>query len=217
MTRRVSFGLLIVVALLTCGLALAAPPPAGRPAGLSPDYRAEQDGPVFMAVDPAGRLWAAWSYAQGGEFDVAVSVSEGRVWTFPTLLGVGNARNDVDPRIAFLADGRAVVAWWQEEAEGSPARVLHSTGAAPGDFSEPTVLRSESSRPSIFATSETGFTLGSVLADGSVAIDDVSVVPPSQSIRRGRERASPQGGTNGPDPMPTFVIRPPGEPPVPKF
>lgn len=218
MTRRVLFGLLIVLVLLGCGVSLAAPPLNGRPAGLSPDYRGEQDGPVFMAVDPGGRLWAAWSYAQGGEFDVAVSVSEGRVWTFPVLLGEANGRNDVDPRIAFLADGTPVVAWWQEATEGSTARVLHSAGTAAGGFSQPVVTRSESTRPSILATSEAGFTVGSVSIDGGVTIDDIDVTPPRQSIRRGRERASPDGGTNGPDPMPTFIIRPPnGEPPTPKY
>jgi hypothetical protein len=209
MKRNSILALLIVVTLCT-GTALAGLPPVARPAGLTPDYRAEGDGPVTMAVDPAGRMWAVWAYAQGGEFDVAVSVSDGRVWTFPTLLGVANGRNDIDPRIAFLPNGVPVVVWWQEGDATAGPSVLQSVGNAQG-FAPATTVRIGARQPQILATSAGSVTLGLLSASGDVQ----TMQSPTTPIQVGpgwRDKPSPDGGTNGPDPMPTLIIKPPGSP-----
>lgn len=188
---------------LGVGVALAGTPPVPRPAGLSPDYRAEGDGPVTMAVDPSGRMWAVWAYAQGGEFDVAVSVSDGRVWTYPTLLGVANGRNDVDPRIAFLPNGVPVVVWWQEATATNRAQIMQSVARA-GTFAPPTVVREGARRPAILSSTSAGLTLGLVDETGMVQ----TMSAPTPIDPRWGEKPSPDGGTNGPDPMPTLIIKP---------
>ncbi|MCU0231828.1 MAG: hypothetical protein MUC67_10695 [Acidobacteria bacterium] len=189
---------------LGTGAALAGTPPAARPAGLSPDYRAEGDGPVTMAIDPSGRMWAVWAYAQGGEFDVAVSVSDGRVWTYPTLLGVANGRNDVDPRIAFLPNGAPVVVWWQEATATHRAQVLQSVARAE-TFAPPTVVREGARQPAILSATGGSLTLGLVDEEGMVQ----TMSSPTSVDPRWREKPSPDGGTNGPDPMPALIVKPP--------
>lgn len=202
----------LVAVVLCASAALAGSPPVARPAGLTPDYRAEGDGPVTMAVDPAGRMWAVWAYAQGGEFDVAVSVSHGRVWTFPTLLGVANGRSDVDPRIAFLPNGSPVVVWWQEAGDHGGPRVMQSAALA-GVFSTPTAVRENARQPAILATGSDNLTLGWV--DGSGAVQtQVSPVSPIHVGPGSTEEPEPAGGTNGPDPMPTRIIKLPDSPPI---
>jgi hypothetical protein len=206
--RRILVSLIVV--MLCASAALAGSPPVARPAGLTPDYRTEGDGPVSMAIDPAGRMWAVWAYAQGGEYDVAVSVSDGRVWTFPKLLGVANGRNDVDPRIAFHPNGSPVVVWWQEATATARSRVLQSVGNA-GAFSEPLTVREGARQPAILATSALSVTLGLVDESGEVQTQQSSFGP-SPMGPGWHEKPSPDGGTNGPDPMPTLVVRPPDFP-----
>jgi len=208
--RRQRILALLIVVMLCAGAALAGSPPVARPAGLTPDYRAEGDGPVTMAIDPAGRMWAVWAYAQGGEFDVAVSVSDGRVWTYPTLLGVANGRDDVDPRIAFLPSGSPVVVWWQAPNATAGPRVMQSVARA-GEFPAPTVVRENARQPAILATSATSLTLGLVDDSGEVQTQQ-SPLSPINVGPGWRDGPGPDGGTNGPDPMPTLVIKPPDSP-----
>jgi hypothetical protein len=208
--KRSSILALLIVVTLCAGSALAGSPPVARPAGLAPDYRAEGDGPATMAVDPAGRMWAVWAYTQGGEFDVAVSVSDGRVWTYPTLLGVANGRNDIDPRIAFLPNGTPVVVWWQEANATAGPRVLQSVGEA-GCFGPVATVRNGARQPQILATSAGSLTLGMLSASGDVQTLQSPTTP--IPVEPGwREKPAPDGGTNGPDPMPTLVIKGPESP-----
>ena len=199
---------LLIAVMLCAGAALAGSPPVARPAGLTPDYRAEGDGPVTMAIDPAGRMWAVWAYAQGGEFDVAVSVSDGRVWTYPTLLGVANGRDDVDPRIAFLPNGSPVVVWWQAPNATAGPRVMQSVARA-GEFSAPATVRENARQPAILASSDDSLTLGLVDESGGVQTQQSPLSPIKV---RERDKPEPDGGTNGPDPMPTLIIKPPDSP-----
>lgn len=210
MKRQRILALLIVV-MLCAGAALAGQPPVARPAGLTPDFRAEGDGPVSMAVDPAGRMWAVWAWAQGGEFDVAVSVADGRVWTYPTLLGVGNGRDDVDPRIAFLPNGTPVVVWWQQATATAGPRVMQSVASRAGAFGTPTIVRENARQPAILAAEDDNLTLGLVDESGEVRTQQTSPspIPPGSGWR---EKPEPDGGTNGPDPMPTLILRPPDVP-----
>ena len=201
---------LLITVMLCAGAALAGSPPVARPAGLTPDYRADGDGPVTMAIDPAGRMWAVWAYARGREFDIAVSVSDGRVWTFPTLLGVANGRDDVDPRIAFLPGGSPVVVWWQAPNATAGPRVMQSVARA-GEFPAPTVVRENARQPAILATSATSLTLGLVDDSGEVQTQQ-SPLSPINVGPGWRDGPGPDGGTNGPDPMPTLVIKPPDSP-----
>jgi len=206
--RRQRILALLIAVMLCAGAALAGSPPVARPAGLTPGYRVEEDGPVTMAVDPAGRMWAVWAYAQGGEFDVAVSVSDGRVWTYPTLLGVANGRDDVDPRIAFLPNGSPVVVWWQTPNATAGPRVMQSVARA-GEFSAPATVRENARQPAILASSDDSLTLGLVDESGGVQTQQSPLSPIKV---RERDKPEPDGGTNGPDPMPTLIIKPPDSP-----
>jgi hypothetical protein len=155
-------------------------------------------------------MWAVWAYAQGGEFDVAVAVSDGRVWTYPKLLGVANGRNDIDPRIAFLPNGMPVVVWWQEATATAGPRVMQSV-AWTGEFAPSTVVRENARQPAILAAGSGSLTLGLVDESGQVLTEQSQLK--SVPIGPGwRDKPSPDGGTNGPDPMPTLIIKPPDGP-----
>ncbi len=169
------------------------------------DYRSAQDGPSFMAQSPGGQSWSVWSYRRGAELDIAVSRAIGRTWTAPELLGTAGV-DDLDPRLAFLPDGTAVLAWWQH-GTASPDRVLVSVlGPGGARWSAPTVVSSgPASQPNIFVNGDGLFTIGYLEPDGSVtmlpmvvkSVDPKTPPPPN-----------PDTGTNGPDPIPSLVVQP---------
>jgi len=180
---------------------------AGR--DLLPTYhdRLQSDGPVFMAEDPAGRLWAVWSYREGGEWDIAVSRAVGRTWTAPQLLGVANGKDDLDPRLLFLDDGTGVLVWWQRGPLPEDQVVVSSfvdlrvgtTWSAPQRLSD----RNEAaSRPNLFVAQGTplvGYT--------STPLDPTD--PGPGVALRPIHRPRPDGGAEGPEPWPDVIIRPP--------
>ncbi|RMG46862.1 MAG: hypothetical protein D6718_04855 [Acidobacteria bacterium] len=202
------------IVLLAAGLPALGSLPRGatagvRPHDLVPTYhdRSAADGPVFMAEDANGRLWATWAYRAGGEWDIAVSRAVGRVWTAPQLLGVANGMDDLDPRLLFLPDGTGILAWWQRGPLPEQAAVVVSyldsrTGTV---FSPPERLSDDTevaSHPSLFLTDGmplVGYTARP--ADGEESRASVAVRP----LRRQR----PDGGAEGPEPWPDVRFKPP--------
>ncbi|MDQ7007628.1 MAG: hypothetical protein Q9Q40_10375 [Acidobacteriota bacterium] len=201
MTRR--------LVLLTMMLSLATLPALGAsaPGGMlphdkAPYYLGPTDGPISMTVDPTGTMWAVWAYDNGAETDIAITRSIGDTWSVPVLVGVYNRRDDRDPRIAFMADGTPVLGWWQAGADDDPTsfdRVLLSF-FLDGEWSAPVQL----SLPDAHGRQPNFFDTGADLEVGFLQIDPAT--GRSEIDIRPVEKPRPGGGTNGPDPLPTFTI-----------
>jgi len=207
MTRRLLTITLCAAVALAAGSAFAAPRGNEKARlDLFPDFHAGADGPVFMATDPAGAVWAVWSYRHGLETDIAVSRAVGRTWTAPQLLGTANGLDDLDPRIAFMPNGEPVVAWWQDGPAAGDEQIVLSRMFS-GTWSPAAVIAAPAKNPN-FA----GFD-----ADGSLVLVSTPCAPEGQGGGMQIHGVSwapvgeqePDGGTNGPDPMPTIIIAPP--------
>jgi hypothetical protein len=87
------------------------------------------DGRPSFAFEPStGWPLAVWSYASGGDHDIALARWDGQRWTPTRFLTVGPA-DELDPRVAKAPDGATHVVWW---ANGV---VLHAASVATGtDF-----------------------------------------------------------------------------------
>jgi len=71
------------------------------------------DGRPDIAIDPlSGLPRAVWSMRSGSGFDIVTSTFDGRAWSEPMSLSASFRVDDLDPRLAFRADGVAVVVWW---------------------------------------------------------------------------------------------------------
>ena len=80
---------------------------------LNADGDLRGDGRPDVAVNPISHLpRAVWAQRNGSNYDIATSQFDGNVWSSPILVHLGNTVDDLDPRLAFRADGVAVVTWW---------------------------------------------------------------------------------------------------------
>ena len=74
-------------------------------------------GAVF-AIDPqTGRPFVAWSWFDGSDYEVVISQWGGSGWTAKEIV-TDNAVDDLDPSIAFGADGSCKVSWWRPGSGG---------------------------------------------------------------------------------------------------
>ena len=201
MTRRLVF--LSAILLMTLLPALGSSAPAGMlPHEKAPYYLGQSDGPISMTLDPQGTMWAVWAYDNGAETDIAVTHSIGDTWSVPMLLGVYNGRDDLDPRLAFMPDGTPVLAWWQTGIPDDPSsldRVLLSffidgKWTIPGQLSQP---ENHGRQPNFFDSGEE-LEIGFLQIDPTTGRSEIDIRPV--------EKPQPGGGTNGPDPLPTFTI-----------
>lgn len=162
------------------------------------DYRdAALDGPSFMAVDAQGRTWAVWSYRRGAEVDIAVSRAVGRTWTAPELIGTAGA-DDLDPRLTFTVDGKPVVVWWQRAADGTGT--VFAAARSSAGWSAPTAVATGTS-PAAFTGPDGRLYVG--------YLDGAGKVKSRAMLVTGTTGFAGDSGSNGPDPLPTVVIRPP--------
>ncbi len=209
MRPRVFVCVTVAMAALTGALAAGSRTPSTTTGSAdrvpATDYRSAQDGPSFMAQSPSGQTWSVWSYRRGAELDVAISRAVGRTWTAPELVGTAGV-DDLDPRLAFLSDGTAILAWWQH-TPGSPDRVLVSAlGPGATAWTAPTVVSGgPASQPNIFVNGDGLFTVGFLNPDGSVTMLPMTVktVDPKNP-----PPPNPDTGTNGPDPIPSLLVTP---------
>ena len=189
-------------------LALAMAPPAvahasrasRMPHSRAPYYHGDQDGPLSMAQSPNGALWSVWSYRQAGGFDIAISRSVGRTWTSPVLLGGADGWDDRDPQIAFLADGTALITWWRQRPDHHSQVMIslqrEEGWTPPRPISDPDL---HGRQPRLY--SEDGeISVGFITEDPRTGDAGFSLIPVTPT--------RPQGGTNGPDPIPTITISP---------
>jgi len=165
----------------------------------------ERDGPVFMARDQTGRLWAVWSYRTGLNVDIAVSRAIGDTWTNPVLVGEANGAADLDPRLQFLPDGTGLLVWWQRPDDGSwndrvvMAQQVGDSWTGPVQVSP---SGQSANRPSVFVSASGSTAIGFVVTpeDGGPSSIQLTTVATMSST-------GPNGGSNGPDPIPTVNHR----------
>lgn len=100
-----NLGIVAVVALTITLPAAAASRYDGSNRFVSP--RIDGD-PVVIQNASSGEVWSAWAYAQGGEFDIALSSRDaaGR-WSSPVFIGRGDRADQIEPALA--ADGAGVI------------------------------------------------------------------------------------------------------------
>jgi len=80
---------------------------------LNPDGATRGDGRPDIAIDPVSGLpRAVWAMRGGSGFDIVTSTFDGRAWTEAIPLTATFGVDELDPRIAFRANGTATVAWW---------------------------------------------------------------------------------------------------------
>lgn len=198
MIRR--YSLLMMLILLAILPAAMAADPGQLPHQFAPYYQNEDDGPVSMTLDSQGTMWAVWSYANGLEEDLAICRSIGNTWSPPSLLGVLNGRDDLDPRLSFTQEGIPVLAWWQPgDGENLRDRVLLSflvdgEWTRPAQYSDPAL----NGRQPNFFDSGIDLTVGFLQIDPGTGESGISIAPV--------KLPEPGGGTNGPDPVPTFTV-----------
>jgi hypothetical protein len=191
---RKHFTLPLIGCLLLTSLALAAPRDDLRiPHRYTPG--ALDQGLVQVAA-PDGRIWAAWAYRNGAEYDIAVAVrdTEG-IWSEPSLIGLDDGRSQIRPSLAVDADGNLYLAF----AERRTGRILLTTRTELGAWAAPVAMTSPGSR----STSPRLQVVGSRLVLAFSTGDNVEILdlPLATPDRNGDEYL--RGFTDGPDPVGT--------------
>lgn len=118
-SKIATFGLCAVLAF--SGLALA-----GGKQRLSMPHRyvPNSDSGLVQLRDAQGTTWAAWAYRNGGEYDLAISrMGSTGFWSEPTLIGLDDGLDQIQPAIAIDATGHVYVGF----AEAESGRVLLTT------------------------------------------------------------------------------------------
>ncbi|MFQ5768558.1 MAG: hypothetical protein ACE5ID_11335 [Acidobacteriota bacterium] len=154
------------------------------------------DGVPSVAVHPfTGLPWAVWSFNDGGDYELAFSIFDGRHWSSPTLLGAApNGQDDMEPKIVFTASGRPIIVWWRLPLNGSVPSVWLTTRAN-GAWQPP--IRLSSSRRSALRPAlllEGDHIIVAYQTDAGVQMQKIPVGSPAV----GGKKTS--GGHDGPDP-----------------
>lgn len=154
------------------------------------------DGVPSIVNNPVtGLPWAVWSFNDGGDRELAVSLFDGRNWSAPALLGVaGNGVQDLEPKLAFSSSGQPHIVWWRLSPDGMEQSVWMTTRSN-GQWLDPvrlTSTRVRASRPTL------------LIADQAILV----AFDTDQGIRLSTYNLSslptggydPAGGTDGADP-----------------
>ena len=165
------------------------------------------DGVPSIAIHPLTQLpWATWSFNEGGDAELAVSVFDGRNWSSPILLGAeGNGQADLQPKLLFTAEGKPIIAWWRQSADGLSQSVW-LTARANGVWMAPVRLSStrvRASRPSLLLRGNE--LIVAIDGDGRGGLEIRAMRIDSPALG-GTETA---GGDEGPDPPTNGDTRPP--------
>jgi hypothetical protein len=121
--------LAIVCCLLVCasGALMARSRSVDLPHRYQPSSQDRQLVQVENPVD--GRIWSAWAFRSGDEYDIALAVAdENGVWSEPMFLGRDDGRDQVDPAFVIHESGAVVVAY----VDISAGQILLSAIAAGG-------------------------------------------------------------------------------------
>jgi len=159
------------------------------------------DGAIVQAENTVdGRLWSAWSYRNGGEYDLALSVSTAPgVWSEPILIGLDDGLDQQQPTISIDSRGATYVAY----ADGTGA--IRLTALQPGghQWSAPvTVASGGASRLSSPSLMVVGSALIVGFRDGdSISLRALPLLPPRIDNQIGNQVRSIY---DGPDPTTGF-------------
>lgn len=143
--KRCSCWLLFPALVLVAGsVALAAPRAVRAPDQPQPlRYNPRSlDGPLVSATSPLdGRVWSAWAYRDGAEYDIAIAVrNHDGSWSEPAFLGRRDGADQTQPALALDAFGNVYVAFADGATGGIAVSALPSGAAAwldPGPVTEP--------------------------------------------------------------------------------
>jgi len=134
----------LTVTLLLTGMVSAAEK-SSRGAGHPHRYvPSSLDGSIVQIVNEVdGRMWSAWSYRNGGEYDLALSVSSSPgIWSEPILLGLDDGLDQREPALAVDARGATYIAY------GNDAGAIRVMALQPGEsqWSSPVTVAMEMGR-----------------------------------------------------------------------
>lgn len=175
------------LSMLVGTVALAAPASGERPHRYLPGGL--DSGLVVASAPDTNQTWAAWSYRNGAEFDIALSVvgTEG-LWSEPIFLGLDDGADQTRPVLVSDRLGRFHVVF--EDARG---RIRLSSLTAGGSWSAPVAI----SEPHLTATEPVARVIGDRLviayrAAGTIRLLDLPIDDDTVSGR---------GLNDGPDPV----------------
>jgi len=134
----------LVVLLCLAGSVFAGARDVGQPARFVP----QMDGLPVQLMNPVdGALWAAWTYRNGAESDIAISSIERHgSWSEPTLLGLDDGINQVQPALAVDAFGTLYLAY----SEQRTGRIVVSSRAVwDSAWTTPVAVASGGAAPSL--------------------------------------------------------------------
>jgi hypothetical protein len=163
------------------------------------------DGSPSVAVNPlTGLPWAVWAFNEDGDYEIALSLFDGRYWSAPILLGgASNGADDLGPQLLFTPQGRPLIVWWQMSADGARQTVQFSSRVQ-GRWMAPvrlTSARAQSRRPAILVKGEE--LILAYEGEKGIEMRAFSLNEP----RLGGH--APTGGDDGPDPPAGSDTRPP--------
>jgi len=136
------------IALLTawicwvaCGQALAFGRGLERPHRFAPGY----DAGLVQVQNPVdGRTWAAWTYRNGAELDIAVAVADADgFWSEPRFVGLDDGSDQFEPALAVDGAGTLYLAFVDR---GSGAIVLTALRRGAPAWSPPVAVTDAATR-----------------------------------------------------------------------
>ena len=105
------FKLLVIVSCLSVcasGALMARSRSVDLPHRYQPSSQDRQLVQVENSVD--GRIWSAWAFRSGSEYDIALAVAdENGVWSEPLFFGRDDGRDQVDPAFVIHESGSVLV------------------------------------------------------------------------------------------------------------
>ena len=138
-----------------------------------------------------GSVWAAWTYGQRGESDIAVArIDERGFWTEPILLGAGDGVSQAEPAMVSDHNGHLYLAWTEVET----GRVMLSV--LPYGFEQwgvPQVIndvKGSASSPALMVAASRRLVVG-FYVNGTVRLVELRLLPKGTPL---------QGMSDGPDP-----------------
>ncbi len=189
-----------ILVIMVSGVASAAGKRVGAPSHPLRYLPNSFDGAIVQAENTVdGRLWSAWSYRNGGEYDLALSVSTAAgVWSEPILIGLDDGLDQRQPAISIDSRGATYVAY----TDGTGA--IRLTALQPGGhlWSVPVTVAVETSRLSSPSLMVVGSTLIVGYRDGdSVSLRALPLLPPQIGGQIGNQVRAIY---DGPDPTTGF-------------
>ena len=150
------------------------------------------DGGLVQIQNPVdGRAWSVWAYRSGAEYDIAVSVRQGGLWSEPSFLGQADSKSQIQPALTVDPSGNLYLAFALREI----GQIMLSTLRVGSDvWSAPVSIVGEPGRHFAPALRIVGGML--VVAYRSGAYVGITVVPLLGQVSR------PEGIQDGPDGFP---------------